>query len=153
MLILSPSLLVSQVNSFMVFLMQIFINFSLWSSGQSSWLQIQRSRVRFLVPPIFWEVVALERGPLNLVDITEELLEWQSSGSGSRKLRLTAMGICCTDHVTPLCPQKLAPTSPTSSGRSFSIVCLWTKAMEFFPPIPSGIYILCIQRPTNFRQI
>jgi hypothetical protein len=26
---------------------------------------------------IFFEVVALERGPLNLVRITEELLEWK----------------------------------------------------------------------------
>jgi hypothetical protein len=40
---------------------------------------------------IFWEV--LEQGPLSLVSITEELLEWQSSGSGSRKPRLTAMEI------------------------------------------------------------
>jgi hypothetical protein len=31
---------------------------------------------------IFWEVVELERGPLSLVRITEELLEWKSSGSG-----------------------------------------------------------------------
>jgi hypothetical protein len=31
---------------------------------------------------IFWEIVGLERGPLSLVRITEELLEWQSSGSG-----------------------------------------------------------------------
>jgi hypothetical protein len=29
-----------------------------------------------------WEVVGLERGPLSLVRITEELLEWKSSGSG-----------------------------------------------------------------------
>jgi hypothetical protein len=31
---------------------------------------------------IFWEVVGLERGPLSLVRILEELLEWKSSGSG-----------------------------------------------------------------------
>jgi hypothetical protein len=31
---------------------------------------------------IFWEVVGLERGPLSLVRITEELVEWKSSGSG-----------------------------------------------------------------------
>jgi hypothetical protein len=31
---------------------------------------------------IFWEVVGLERGPLSLVMIIEELLEWKSSGSG-----------------------------------------------------------------------
>jgi hypothetical protein len=45
----------------------------LWSSVQSSWLQIQRARIRF---PI------LERGPLSLVRRVEELLEWKSSGSG-----------------------------------------------------------------------
>jgi hypothetical protein len=31
---------------------------------------------------IFWEVVGLERGPLSLVRIIEELLEWKSSSSG-----------------------------------------------------------------------
>jgi hypothetical protein len=31
---------------------------------------------------IFCEVVGLERGPLSFVRITEELLEWKSSGSG-----------------------------------------------------------------------
>jgi hypothetical protein len=50
---------------------------------------------------IFWEAVGLERGPLSLVSITEELLEWKSSGSGSRKQRLTAMGIRRADHTTP----------------------------------------------------
>jgi hypothetical protein len=41
---------------------------------------------------IFWEVVGLERGPLSIVSITEELLEWKSSSFGSRKSRLTAVG-------------------------------------------------------------
>jgi hypothetical protein len=31
---------------------------------------------------IFWETVGLEQGPLSLVRIIEELLEWKSSGSG-----------------------------------------------------------------------
>jgi hypothetical protein len=50
---------------------------------------------------IFWEVMGLERGPLNLVRITEELLEQKSSGSGLENRRLTAVGIRCADHVTP----------------------------------------------------
>jgi hypothetical protein len=49
---------------------------------------------------ISWKVVGLERGPLSLVSITEELLEWKSSGSGSRKQRLTALAIRCADHAT-----------------------------------------------------
>jgi hypothetical protein len=51
-----------------------------WSSGQSSWPQIRRSRVRF--PGTTTKVVGLERGPLSLVSTTEELLGTNSSGSG-----------------------------------------------------------------------
>jgi hypothetical protein len=49
---------------------------------------------------IFW-VLGLEQGPLSLMSIIEEPLEWKSSGSGSRKSRLTAMAIRCANHVTP----------------------------------------------------
>jgi hypothetical protein len=52
----------------------------LWTSGQSSWLQIWR--------PGFdsrhyqkKKVVGLERGPLSLVSTNEELLDKKSSGS------------------------------------------------------------------------
>jgi hypothetical protein len=44
--------------------------------------------------------VGLERGPLRLVSITEELLEWKISGSGSRKPRLTAAEIRRTSSET-----------------------------------------------------
>ena len=48
----------------------------------------------------------------------------------SRKQRLMAVGIRCTDHVTPLYPQKLALTSPTGGGRFVGIVRSRTKATE-----------------------
>jgi hypothetical protein len=105
---------------------------------------------------IFWEVVRQERGPLSFVSITEELLEWQSSGSGSRKPRLTAVGIffLLWEKIVNIkkrprqCPsyprgdllhwphdtlyrQKLSLTSPTIGDRSVGIVRLRTKATEF----------------------
>jgi hypothetical protein len=54
----------------------------LWSSGQSSWLQIHRPGLDSLHYQNFLEVVGLERGPLSVVSTTEELLERKSSGSG-----------------------------------------------------------------------
>jgi hypothetical protein len=75
--------------------------------------------------------MSLDRGALSLVSITEELLEWRSSGFGSRKLRLTAVGILYADHATRSIRKKLELTSPTCSGRSVGLVRLRTKAMEF----------------------
>jgi len=41
------------------------------------------------------------------------------------------VGTRCADHVTPLYPQKLALTLPTSGSRSVGIVRVRTKATEF----------------------
>jgi hypothetical protein len=54
----------------------------MWSIGQSSWLQIQRSGFDSRHYQIFGEVVCLERGPFSLVSTTEELLGRKSSGFG-----------------------------------------------------------------------
>jgi hypothetical protein len=82
--------------------------------------------------PIFWEVVGLKRGPLSLVSITEELIKWKSSGSGSRRPRLTLVRIRCADHATPSIGKKLALTKPISGGRLVDIFRLRTKSTEFF---------------------
>jgi hypothetical protein len=58
----------------------------LYSSGQSSWLQIQRSGLDSRRDHIFWEVLGMERGPFSLVSKTEELLERKRSGSGLENL-------------------------------------------------------------------
>jgi len=69
----------------------------------------------------------------------------KSSGSRSRKQRLTAVGTRCADNVTPLYPQKLALTSPTGGSRSVGIVRMRTKATEF----SFSFYIVLVGCPYN----
>jgi hypothetical protein len=73
--------------------------------------------------------VGLERGPLILVSTIEELLERKSSGFGleNRDYGRRDPPPC---HVTPLYPQKLEQTSPTSGSLSVGISHSWTKATE-----------------------
>jgi hypothetical protein len=79
---------------------------------------------------IFWEVVGVERDPLSLVRIIEELLEWKSSNSDLENQDYGRGNPLRWPRDT-LYPQKLALTSPTSGGRSVCIVRLRTKTMEF----------------------
>jgi hypothetical protein len=67
----------------------------LWSSGQNSWLQIQRAQRSGLDSrryQIFWEVVGLEQGPLSLMSTNEGLLERTSRGSGLENLYYASKG-------------------------------------------------------------
>ena len=59
------------------------------------------------------------------------------------------MGIRCADHVTPLYPLKLAPTSPTGGGRSVGIVRSRTKATGFSFLATSVKHITPCQLPTK----
>jgi hypothetical protein len=102
----------------------------LWSSGQRSWLKIQRSGFDSRCYQIFWEVVGLERGPLSLVSTVQELLERKSSGSGLEIREYGRRNPSRWSRGT-LYPQKFALASLTSGGRSVGIVRLRTQATEF----------------------
>jgi hypothetical protein len=101
----------------------------LWSSGQSSWLQIQRFGFYSRRYHIFWEVVGLARGPLSLVSKIEELLRRESSCAGLEK-REYGRRDPRADNTTFLYKQNLLLTSSTIGGRSVIIVRSPTKATE-----------------------
>jgi hypothetical protein len=92
---------------------------NLWSSGQSSWLQIQRSGFDSRRYQTFWEVVGLERGPLNLVSTIEGILGRKSSGSGLESKEYGRIDQLRWPRGT-LYLQTLALTSPTSGSSSAS---------------------------------
>jgi hypothetical protein len=70
--------------------------------------------------------VGLERDPLTLLRISEELLECKSSGS-----EISGRGHPLRFPRGTLYPQKLALTSQTSDSRLVGIVRLRTTATEF----------------------
>jgi hypothetical protein len=78
----------------------------LWSSGQSFWLQIQRSGFDSRRHRIFWEVLGLKRGPLSLVSITEELLGRKYSGPGLENREYCRRDSSCWSRDT-LYPQNV----------------------------------------------
>jgi hypothetical protein len=72
----------------------------LWSSGQSSWLQIRRLGFDSRHYQRKNKVVGLEWGPLSLVSTTEELLD-RKVAAAVKKTENTAVGIRPVDHVAP----------------------------------------------------
>jgi hypothetical protein len=119
----------------------------LWSSGQSSCLQIQRSGFDSRRYQIFWEVVALERSPLSLVSTNDDLLD--------RKVVATVIENREYGRRDPsrwprgtLYPQKLAITSPISGGRSVGIVSSRTQTMELVKLIWDGCPLIEVRHDT-----
>jgi hypothetical protein len=117
------------LSTFLPIFFQLFLIPSR-NNTQSSWLQIQRQGFDSRRYQIFWEVVSLERGPLNPVSTIEELLERKSSGSGLESREYGRRDPSRWPRGT-LYSQTLALTSPTSGGHSVRIVRSRTQTMEF----------------------
>jgi hypothetical protein len=111
----------------------------LWSSDQSSWLQIQRSGFDSRRYQIFWEAVGLERGPLSFVSTIEELLGRKSWGCSLESREYGRKDPSRWQRST-LYLQKLVLTSLKSSCRSVGIVRLRTQATELFY---MSVYVVC----------
>jgi hypothetical protein len=124
------------VSSVSAFRLEFCINFSTLSPsvGRLCGLVIRVPGYRSWGPgfdsrryQIFWDVGGLERGPLSLVRINEELLEWKSRASGLEN-QINGRRDPLRWPRDTLYPQKLALTSPASGGRSVGIVRLRTKS-------------------------
>jgi hypothetical protein len=102
----------------------------LWSSGQSSWLQIQRSRVRFLAPPDFLRSSGSGTGSTQLRQDNWGATWKDNSGSGL-KTEINGRGDSLRWPLDTLYPLKLVLTSPTSGGRSLGIVRWRIEAPKF----------------------
>jgi hypothetical protein len=101
----------------------------LWSNGQSSWLHIHRSRVRFLALPDFFRSSGSGTGSTQPCEYNWGATWKKSSGSGLEN-REYDRGDSLRRPRNTLCPQKLAVTSLTSGIRSVGIVRSRTKATE-----------------------
>jgi hypothetical protein len=88
------------------------------------------------------------------VRITEELLEWKSSGSGQEN-RINGHGDPLRWPHDALYPQKLALTSPTIGGRSVGIVRLRTKGhrVQFSLCVCTGFETKNILQSTEFPTL
>jgi hypothetical protein len=102
----------------------------LWSTHQSSWLQIQMPEFDSRRYQIFWEAVSLERSPLSLVSTNEELLGRKSSGSSLEIREYGHKGSSLWPRGN-LYVQKLTLNSPTNGDRSVGTVRSDTQATEF----------------------
>jgi hypothetical protein len=104
----------------------------LWSNGQSSWVQIHRSRVRFSALPDFLISSVSGTGSPQPREDNWGAIWMENYWLRSRKLKLTSVVIRYADHATSSIRKKLTVTSPTSGGRSVGIVLFRTKPRTLF---------------------
>jgi hypothetical protein len=76
----------------------------LWSTDQSSWLQIQRSRGRFPALPDFLRSSGSETESAQPREGNWRATSMEKERLRSRKPKLTAVEIRCADHATPSIP-------------------------------------------------
>jgi hypothetical protein len=131
----------------------------LWPSGQTSWLQIQRSRFRFPALPNF-----LRSSGSGMESTQSREDNWGGISRKwrlrSRKQKLTSVGESLLWPCDILYPLKLALTSPPNGDCSVGIVRWGTKAPEFFScvqgskdsVIPSSMTSQKT-RPTSIKKI
>jgi hypothetical protein len=112
------------------YLVFYFLPPPLWSGGQSSLLQIQRSVFDSLRYQIFW-VVGLERGALGPVSTTEELLGRKSSGSGLESRKYDRRNPSRWPRYTLYPLSAKVGTNFSDKRQSLGIVGSRTQATEF----------------------
>jgi hypothetical protein len=97
----------------------------LWYSGQSFWLQTQRSWFDFRRRQILWEVAGLEQGPPSRVRILRSYL---NDGYQLRSMKpRSAVRTSCSHHLASFYLQKLKLKFADQRQSSVGIVHLWTK--------------------------
>jgi hypothetical protein len=113
----------------------------LWSCGQSSWLQIQRSGFDSRHYQIFWEVVDPERGSLSLVGTIKELLGRNSSGLGLEIREYGRRGSSTLTMRHPL-SANVGTYFADKRRHSVGIFRSRTKATEFVLALQLGCIII-----------
>jgi hypothetical protein len=131
------SCLVSNVLNSLLIVFALYSCPSLWSNGQSSRPQIQRSGLDSRRHQTLRVQVGPERGPPSLVNTTEEPPERKSSCSGLENTRTRPQGSVTPNTWHP--PSAKDGTNLADKWRSVGIVRSRTRATEFL-----RLYSLCV---------